>query len=795
MGNNLSGNNRIIVPEELIFTNQDTNITIKNKIDRFKKSILIINLKRIIFDPNSTINEISDDTFSNLFGLQSIILPPNLKVIKKNAFLNCNSLQSIEIPCTVISIEDNAFIGCNILSSVTFNGGNITLGNNVFPNKNIFFRALYVTNEMETLKINNQNINFINPNIKYINNGTSISIVRNNNSPSLNDKSTLNIIIPEKICNIPVVEISDEAYMNYNIKSISIPDSVTRIGNSAFSIESITNGIENIYINPTSKLKIIGMNSFYRFRGSSINLPDSLTEIGNYAFVYSNLTELTIPLNVNKIGDGILMRTDTITKIYLKCPYINIRSLTSKMVDAYYYHNSWDDKTVSNLNLIAVNPTKIIVPNNINRNSNEYIQLMLNKKNFKSIIFENNSKILNIADGEFFDCKFLKEVILPSNLKSIDANAFNGCSLLESINIPKSVTKIDEYAFSECKKLNYIFIPKSVTFLGDFAFSYCDLLSLLILDCSCEIPINIINKLTNLTRIKVYYNDENKIKNLKNANKNADYILFDNTFFIGPDALEYENPDKTIKSVKFFEPFKINKIRNGSFINCTLLTSINIPNSVTLIEGWAFSGCTSLNKVIMSNSLKHIEGGAFYNCTSLTDIIIPDSVTFIDSEAFHNCSSLTSIILSSNIKIIKIATFSNTKISNIIIPDSVTEIEDSAFNNCLSLTNIIIPSNVKTIGTYAFFGCSSLKSIYFKNPNILIYDDFYISENPPIAYFDTLPTGYKEGDKWKTMTINTQQSFTNTEQFDNKTLQFLLVIILIIILILLLLNHLKIINI
>lgn len=106
-----------------------------------------------------------------------------------------------------------------------------------------------------------------------------------------------------------------------------------------------------------------------------------------------------------------------------------------------------------------------------------------------------------------------------------------------------------------------------------------------------------------------------------------------------------------------------------AFERCNNLTSITIPNSVTLIGRWAFSWCESL-----------------------TSVTIPDGVTKIDVRAFTNCTSLISIT----------------------IPNSVTTIGDSAFFSCTSLTKVTIGDSITSISGHAFLSCESLASIYCK---------------------------------------------------------------------------------
>ena len=138
----------------------------------------------------------------------------------------------------------------------------------------------------------------------------------------------------------------------------------------------------------------------------------------------------------------------------------------------------------------------------------------------------------------------------------------------------------------------------------------------------------------------------------------------------------------------------------GAFYNCTSLTSVTIPNSVTTIDEGAFEDCTGLTKVDISNigAWCNISFGNSYanplyyaenlylNSKLVTDLVIPNSVTSIGENAFRNCTSLT----------------------DVTIPNSVTSIGENAFMGCTGLTSIEIPNSVTTINNYAFSGCSNL---------------------------------------------------------------------------------------
>ncbi|MCD7728980.1 MAG: leucine-rich repeat domain-containing protein [Clostridia bacterium] len=230
----------------------------------------------------------------------------------------------------------------------------------------------------------------------------------------------------------------------------------------------------------------------------------------------------------------------------------------------------------------------------------------------------------------------------------------------------------------------------------------------------------------------------------------------------------------------------VTSIGDGAFEYCTSLTSVAIPDSVTSIGDDAFFYCTSLTSIAIPDSVTYI-GSAFYGCTSLTSITIPNKVTSIGYSAFYDCTALTEIYfdatamndLSSEYFTDVAVTYANVfcnagiagdgitviiganvtkipaylfyhhsyhnydkapNITNIVfekdsvcesigsfafdgcsslksisIPSSVTAIGDGAFEYCTSLTNIVIPDSVTSIGGHTFKGCTSLESVNIPN--------------------------------------------------------------------------------
>ncbi len=127
----------------------------------------------------------------------------------------------------------------------------------------------------------------------------------------------------------------------------------------------------------------------------------------------------------------------------------------------------------------------------------------------------------------------------------------------------------------------------------------------------------------------------------------------------------------------------VNALAESAFRYCLNLTSVTIPESVTIIGHSAFDFCSKLASITIPSSVTFLGEVVFQNCVKLTEITIPEGVTSIGQNAFYSCRNLTSIT----------------------IPSSVTSIGHSAFSNCRNLTSITIPSSVTSIGSDAFYGC------------------------------------------------------------------------------------------
>jgi hypothetical protein len=167
-------------------------------------------------------------------------------------------------------------------------------------------------------------------------------------------------------------------------------------------------------------------------------------------------------------------------------------------------------------------------------------------------------------------------------------------------------------------------------------------------------------------------------------------------------------------------------IGSYAFANCSVLTSVEFSNSVTVIRNGAFSYCPALATVTIPDNVEDIGSNAFEGCTGLTSVTIGSSVSYIGYTAFSVCTSLQQIIVdpdnaefasdeqgalySKDFTTLIVCPGGKTEFD---IPETVTTIDDMSFWGCVGLTSITIPGSVTTIGGAAFYECKSISTVKF----------------------------------------------------------------------------------
>ena len=516
---------------------------------------------------------------------------------------------------------------------------------------------------------------------------------------------------------------------------LSIPNSVTSIGNNAFSrccnnLSSLTIPCRYIdrHILASSMLKSLTIYGeeisnacsqlIRRNRSLTTVTIEETTSIGESAFSdCSGLTSITIPKSVKNIGNSAFSGCTGLTSITIPESVKNIgisafsgcSGLTSITFPRWGWLEGIGDSAFSGCSGL----TSITIP-----------------------------YVTSIGDSAFSGCSGLTSITISNKLTSIGNSAFSDCSVLTSITIPESVTSIGNSAFSGCSSLSAITIPNNVISIGDYAFDGCANLQ----------KANIPTKLTSIGRAAfrncsgmdqaiIFPNTTTEIadETFAGCSKIPSIRLTSAVTSIGNNAFE---GCKSIKSFSF--PSKISSIGNSAFRGCSELVSILLSSAVTQLGDYAFADCENLESATINsdvqvnyttfkndNKLKkwsfkgyYSSDGAIYN-TEVTKLILimdksiksctlPKWVRKIGPHAFENCTELTRVQFTGDLNSASIefgdSAFKNCeKLEFVSWPKYQASFGKGCFSNCRSLTNIDVSEAFIYPG--AFAGCSSLKTV------------------------------------------------------------------------------------
>ena len=182
-------------------------------------------------------------------------------------------------------------------------------------------------------------------------------------------------------------------------------------------------------------------------------------------------------------------------------------------------------------------------------------------------------------------------------------------------------------------------------------------------------------------------------------------------------------------SIKRLElPAGLQEIGNYAFKDCTALTSVSFPETISSIQYSAFQGCTALTSVSFpQNGVRYIYGNAFEGCTALTSLSFPKTLYRIDGYAFRDCTALSTVTFSAGMNEIRSEAFGGcTKLKSITLPEGLQFLAHNAFDECTSLTSISLPSTLTEIDFYdeeegyycgVFLDCPALTTITVASGN------------------------------------------------------------------------------
>lgn len=569
------------------------------------------------------------------------------------------------------------------------------------------------------------------------------------------------VTVPSKIDGYTVTSV--EGFDTTKTKKITLPETVTTIGDSAFATyDNFSYSVLEELTLPRN-LKNIGAGAFENcYFLTSIDIPESVTKIGNGAFYgCDNLKNISVKSDID-IGNK------AFGDRYNLIPAIS-KTYEDSQSD-FFVWNGW----VFEYNGNSQNPaipsgtvgiyddvfaysgiTSVTIPEGVKYINYGAFQQCTTLKNIKlpnSLVRINASAFkectslsalslgegLKTIDSEVFKgCVGLKTVALPSKLETLEYEAFEDCSNLENVTFPNTLTTADESAFYETKWYNNIKDGTALyygsVFNGFKGYNTCLYTgsTFTVKDGTKTVDLSgdigkitkfvFPNTLKSFTMSRVYNDSGYKLTSLA-LPESVDYVMITN---------QTDLKNLTLPTTA--------KLGYNCFEYCSALETLTVPKGNTRLE-ISLSGCSSLKKVVLADDTVELGNCALGYSDSLTTVDLKN-VRIISSEAFWHCPS----------------------IQKITIPDTVTTICNMAFADCSNLTTVTGGKNVKILENAAFKNCTKLTSIgnigqNLKNLGCIVFENtkWFENQKDGIVYLGKIAYCYKGN-----MPKNTTLTFKN----------------------------------
>lgn len=455
---------------------------------------------------------IRDSAFTNNQTIKSVVIPDTVKKLGNNVFSQCLHLQRAILATGVTTLGDSVFYQCVNLNSVSLPNTITTMGKDVF-------RQCSSLTSVDLPRF----LNGVPEGVFY---GCSkLTSFKYPDKPTYIGSNAFRLCSALKNYTIPytVERIASYAYANTGIVSITIPENVLSIGNSAFNHCSSLKSV-----NMSETVESIGSSAFYACSSlESFSVPAGVTRINSSTFAYcTSLKSFSMWENVNYIGEQAFSHCTSLPRITISSDVVEIGASAFEKCTA--------------LKSLSIPRTVKTVGAKAAKDCTALERVTFAGEVYPTYVGVEIPPVLNEIVGEsaFEGCTALTNVTMPDEIKTIGKRAFYGCTKLDHINLPASLTAINEYTFANCESLwtlnRYGDKTVSLKTVGNYAFFNCESLE--------------------------YVKFDNTLTSLGNA------------AFRGCNALSEVTLEENLKT-----------IGADAFLDCNALKKLTVPKSVTTI--------------------------------------------------------------------------------------------------------------------------------------------------------------------------------------------------------------------
>ena len=566
--------------------------------------------------------------------------------IGEGAFRNCTGLTAVQLPKSIKTIGKNAFYGCSGLNELTIPNGVSSIGEQAFA---------YCTG-LTSMTLPNS-VTSLGWNAFYSCTGLS-NVTLSKSLTSLNGTfvgctGLTTVSIPAGVQSLNTTFNGCTA-----LTTVQLPRSLKSIEEAAF--DGCTS-LASIYL--PEGVDYIGKRAFRNTALTSVELPSRVSNVFDNAFEgCSQLTSvtsrnLTPPVMANSaIFDG---ETYGTAALYVPAVAVTQYSgadwwkLFENIEGQAALDTHYDFEAGGIYYLITGSNTVEVTYKDTNYNSYSGNVTIPASVSYNGVTYS----VTAIGTYAFNKCTGLTSIAMPATITSLGSFAFNGCNGLTSLNLPESLAAIGERAFMDCLGVTSLTIPENVTSIGEYAFSG-------------------IRNLTSLTW--------NARECWTNGNMITSGIA---TLTIGDEVV----------------------VIPGNLAYVSVITTLDIPQSVKFIGQDAFNGCNGLTSLTIPQNVIDIGTNAFANINNLTSLVWNARECWTNGNMpTYRINTLT---IGDGVKILPSYLARNSKITTLSIPESATVIGAYAFEQCSGLTSVVIPDNVTFIGKSAFYSCYNVADL------------------------------------------------------------------------------------